>query len=329
MIDQRPSYTPPPVALMGQEQRPSYTPLPQVITAGPAMQGMPRVIGPVIDPGLMATTGKVQHQQLAGQITQQSPSYVPPPVTIMQNSHSYVPPVQMQGMQTTVQYDGTIIGSSTAQLPAQGPSITTLPTQQQPQQMMGMGPPQMGMPPQGPGGMMPGSMPPPMQMGSTGLPPIGLQPLSLPPMGFAGNQMGQPMGPGNMSPTNQLGSSPSFMQPGMMGGMQPGLGMMGNMPGQSMMGGMGQMPGPGQMQGQMPPMGGQMPYGQIGMGCPGSCPGGIPYPSMMPGLDAGGMNCPMQPGISHGPDGMPLDQGMPMTGMMPQMSQMPMMGIPQ
>merc|ERR1719220_1588843 len=34
----------------------------------------------------------------------------------------------------------------------------------------------------------------------------------------------------------------------MMGGMQPGLGMMGNMPGQSMMGGMGQMPGPGQME---------------------------------------------------------------------------------
>merc|ERR1719410_2150676 len=95
-----------------------------------------------MEPALMASTAKVSPQHIAQQLQQQqqqqqqqqhgvvvgqTPSYVPPPVQVMQNSPSYMPPVlgQPQG-------DAS---ATSVQMPAvvptqQGPSITTLPSQE-------------------------------------------------------------------------------------------------------------------------------------------------------------------------------------------------------
>merc|ERR1719343_1187457 len=109
MIQSPPSYTPPPQMTV-MEQRPSYTPLPQ-------MQ---------MQPAMMATTAKVQPQQFAGpMVIGQTPSYVPPPamqMPIMQNNPSYVPPPAMPVMEgPSVQLP--------AGFPAPSPSINTLPQQ--------------------------------------------------------------------------------------------------------------------------------------------------------------------------------------------------------
>merc|ERR1719189_3384180 len=90
--------------------------------------------GQPTEPALMASTTKVSPQHLVQQLQQQhglvigqTPSYVPPPVQVMQNSPSYMPPVlgQPQG-------DAS---ATSVQMPAvvptqQGPSITTLPSQE-------------------------------------------------------------------------------------------------------------------------------------------------------------------------------------------------------
>merc|ERR1719343_625697 len=113
MIQSPPSYTPPPQMTV-LEQRPSYTPLPQ-------MQ---------MQPAMMATTAKVQPQQFAGPLViGQTPSYVPPPAMPVMDGAS----VQLP-----------------AGFPAPCPSISALPQQPPP---MGMGMPLMGAAPMG--GMAP------------------------------------------------------------------------------------------------------------------------------------------------------------------------------
>merc|ERR1719410_2237112 len=129
-MEQRPSYTPPPVVM---EQRPSYTP-PPVLTMGQHVQmGVPG--GQQMEPALMASTAKVSPQHIAQQLQQQQQqqvvgqtlSYVPPPVQVMQNSPSYIPPVlgqpQVDAAATSVQMPAVVPTQ-------QGPSITTLPSQE-------------------------------------------------------------------------------------------------------------------------------------------------------------------------------------------------------
>jgi len=185
--ENRPSYTPPPVGVM--EQRPSYTPLPQVLPGG-ATYPMGRAVQPGLDPHTMAaTTVAIQPQHIVQQMgLNQASSYVPPPVQqpLGPNRPSYVPPPV-------------------------GPSITTLPTQDNmpapPNFQMGM-PPSGHLPGSSPGMGMP-QMAPPMGPGMAhpqmGLPPpMGLQGLQfmqpqfgLPPMGLLGAPA--PMGQGPAS----------------------------------------------------------------------------------------------------------------------------------
>merc|ERR1719240_2504514 len=118
--EQRPSYTPPPVQTVGlnasckppqtMEQRPSYTPFPQVTTI------------------------------------QRSPSYTPPPVSVLERKPSFTPvpqpimqPLQINTMSRPTGVNATLT-ASIAGLPMRqgsltmlsGPTISTLPTQQAP-----------------------------------------------------------------------------------------------------------------------------------------------------------------------------------------------------
>ena len=150
---------------------------------------------------------------------------------------------------------------------------------------MGMGMPYgMGMPGLGLGlGMMPGMGMPGLGLGLGMMPGLGM-PGMMPGMGGYG--MGSPYGMGGMpmftagwgSPMYPYGTgfnSPLFPF-GSAGGMMPGMGMPGMMPGMGGMPyGMGGMPGMGMPYGGMGPLGGPMggysPYGMpYGMGGPGS-----------------------------------------------------------
>jgi len=229
MYEQRPSYTPPPVHMMGQnpsytpppqmglmEQRPSYTPLPQV--AMPSMGNM--------QPTMMATTAKVQPQQFHGQVlVGQTPSYVPPPIMnmmpVVNQNPSYVPPPVMGGMmpnnssyvpmpmhpQQMTAMTGPSDGAS-VQLPAgmtsHGPSISMLPQQTyaapHPGMQMQMGQQPVHMHQMQHGMTMPGvAMHQPAQM----------QPM---PMGGAPFGFGMPMMPGLAPPQLMTGGAP-FGQP--------------------------------------------------------------------------------------------------------------------
>eukprot|EP00440_Ansanella_granifera_P069695 gb/GFBE01075617.1/.p1 GENE.gb/GFBE01075617.1/~~gb/GFBE01075617.1/.p1 ORF type:complete len:554 (+),score=65.34 gb/GFBE01075617.1/:1-1662(+) len=183
-MEQRPSYTPPPVSTM--EQRPSYIPMPQVLP-GPMVHGM---TGPMSMDAMMGAPKVIMGQ---------TSSYVPPPMPMVQpNGASYVPPVAMATTQTGPAMDG------------QGPSITTLPTAQTaaPMQHPGM-----------PAGhqMMTG---PTMPMSGYGGMPTAMQPM--PQLGFtAGQPLHQMAIHGQQGPGMHLGHSGpmSHMQP-----MQPAMG---------------------------------------------------------------------------------------------------------
>jgi len=232
VLDQRPSYTPPPVQTM--EQQPSYVPMPQVFPQQPMMSlGFPqtshgmqmgghRASMPVLDPSLMGTSGKVMMTQ--------TPSYVPPPMPMpQQNNPSWVPPVA--------------VGAPQAHPVERGPSITTLPNGlQQPMMQPVLGQPPMGFMGHGP---MMGGMPP--QMAYT-MPSLGFSQMShgMPmggPMGFP-QPLAMPMGHPMMHPHPAMGSSSG-----------PG--------GQQMMFGPGApvMAHPQFMMGPPQPMGGMLPHG--------------------------------------------------------------------
>mmetsp|Transcript_15559 Transcript_15559/g.34624 ORF Transcript_15559/g.34624 Transcript_15559/m.34624 type:complete len:548 (-) Transcript_15559:58-1701(-) len=194
MLDQRPSYTPPPVTVMGQ--RPSYTPLPGETMGGPAMQ---MVLGPHGEMGLMASTAAVQPQQLPPHVVLgQTPSYVPPPVTMIQNRPSYVPPeVGTQGTQMAQ-------GAPVRMLPPQYVTAPGQPPGQLPMAMMGQ--PMAGMPPQG----MVGA-PPMMPMVQAAMPMM--SPAGLPPQVGPPPPMGQMTGPGYMMQGHP--APPAYMGPPM------------------------------------------------------------------------------------------------------------------
>lgn len=294
MFEQRPSYTPPPVPFM--ESRPSYTPLPQGL---PGLQGPPMVM----DPTLMATTTKV-HPMGLPMVIGQTPSYVPPPLTVLPNNPSYVPPVVLPTMQTTMAYDGgaaTSVMVPPGAVIAQGPSITTLPSHQPPpvgqpyghQYVQPYGQPPMGTmagppPPGHPGAPGPMNqfgqqMPPQMGLGphsqmGIGLPPLGLQ------MGF--QSMGAP----------HLGQPPMPM----MGGLQPPAPLLGNFG--SLLGPMPGQMGPGQLpSGQLPPGYPGQPQGQM----PGQLQGQLPTQGQLPGGHGFAYGYGMYPGMQHGFEGPP------------------------
>jgi len=240
--ESRPSYTPPPVAVL--EQRPSYTPLPQILAggvshshpSGGASHSHPvaRVSRPTPEASIMATTVSIQPQQIVQQLgAGQAASYVPPPATIVQASPSYIPPVLPVAYPQAGQ-EGV----------ASGPSITTLPPQDQMIALPQLGA-HAGMPAQG---SMAASMPgmgmhqmthqvgSPMAAHTIGIPPmnlqgmqffqpqIGLPPLAhglmgtpplVQPMGFQGGAAGAAFG--------GLGQMPAHPLPGQSGGYNCGV----------------------------------------------------------------------------------------------------------
>jgi len=286
-MEQRPSYTPPPVVM---EQRPSYTP-PPVLTMGQHVQmGVPG--GQPTEPALMASTAKVcpqhivqqlQQQQQHGLVIGQTPSYVPPPVQVIQNSPSYMPPVlgQPQGD----------AAATSVQMPAvvptqQGPSITTLPSHEH---MLAQGaavglapmhPQQVLQPMMAPCGQ-PHMVPTQMVLPTMGFPTIGMMP-SAPPSSLGLVAHGALANGNFMQPAGSLGVVPQGALPQQ--GMPPSmLGAAPQMQQQLMSGQIGAFP-------QMP---GQQLSGQLHPGI------GAPFPSVVQGMEAQHMAMAMASPMTH------------------------------